>query len=62
MHSAADITYKWGAGEAITFLLQKTGVITHEEHDRIVLDPGKYHKTNQVEYDPFNQTVSRVFD
>lgn len=37
-------------------------VVTHEEHDRIVLDRGTFYKTNQVEYNPFDNTVSRVFD
>jgi hypothetical protein len=63
MHSEKAITYKVNEQtEAIAFLLEGTGVITHEEHDRIVLEPGAYRKTNQVEWDPFNQTTSRVFD
>lgn len=48
--------------ESIKFLLEGTGVITHEEHDRIVLPEGKYSKTNQVEFNPMDGTVNRVFD
>jgi hypothetical protein len=63
MHCEKEIEYELDEQtEAISFLLKDTGVITHEEHDRIVLKPGRYHKTNQVEFDPFNQTISRVFD
>lgn len=63
MHSEAEIEAEVDEStEAIAFLLKDTGIITHEEHDRIVLEPGRYHKTNQVEFDPFNMTVSRVFD
>lgn len=50
------------ADESIKFLLEGTGVITHEEHDTIVLPQGRYSKTNQVEFNPMDGTVNRVFD
>jgi deoxyribodipyrimidine photolyase len=63
MHCEKEIEYDLDQNtEAIKFVLRERGIITHEEHDRIVLEPGAYVKTNQVEFDPFNQTVSRVFD
>jgi hypothetical protein len=46
----------------ITFMLKSLGVLTHDEHDRMVLEAGKYRSFNQVEFNPFDQTVSRVFD
>jgi len=42
--------------------LKSVGVLTHDEHDRMVLEAGKYRSFNQVEFNPFDQTVSRVFD
>jgi hypothetical protein len=62
LNCAKEIEYEQGTDEAISFLLKDTGVVTHEEHDRIVLPPGKFHKTNQVEWNPFSQETSRVFD
>ena len=62
MTSKSDIDYRDLGNESISFLLKGTGVITHEEHDRIVLPAGSYVKVNQVEYDPFLNEVVRVFD
>lgn len=36
--------------------------IKHTEHGHMHLEPGRYFKTNQVEFNPFTQTVSYVFD
>ncbi|GEP97670.1 hypothetical protein CCY01nite_39300 [Chitinophaga cymbidii] len=38
------------------------GILTHDEHDRIVLEPGSYRSYNQVEFNPMDNTVHRVFD
>lgn len=46
----------------IGFLLKDTGIITHEEHALHVITPGEYSKTNQVEFNPFDQSVNQVFD
>lgn len=48
--------------DAFEFLLSGTGVVTHEEHDRIVLDKGTVIKYPQQEYDPFNQVMRNVYD
>jgi hypothetical protein len=40
----------------------KNATVTHEEHDIIMLPPGTYYKFNQVEFNPFTQSVSFVFD
>lgn len=57
-----NIEYNQGENEVIEFLLKDTGVITHEEHDRIVLDKGFYTKINQVEFNPFDNSISNVYD
>ena len=62
LNSKKDIDYSNGRDESIHFLLKDTGVITHEEHDRIVLNEGFYTKTNQVEFNPFDNTISKVYD
>lgn len=58
---AIDFTHM--GNETIKFEVKaKNAVITHDEHDRIVLSQGVYYKTNQVEFNPFTNTVSYVFD
>ena len=49
-------------GDQIDFILKDLGIITHEEHDRIVLPAGKYQKFAQQEYDPFARKFRAVFD
>lgn len=48
--------------ESIRLFLSGTGVLTHDEHDRIVLESGRYRSYNQVEFNPMDGTVNRVFD
>ena len=43
-------------------ILKGEVTITHDEHDKVVLTKGHYVKANQVEFDPFENTVSYVFD
>jgi hypothetical protein len=49
-------------GQAIKLVVTDKAVISHDEHAKIVLEKGTYYKFNQVEFDPFNNTVSYVFD
>jgi hypothetical protein len=49
-------------GQIIKFTVESTAVITHDEHDKIVLEKGTYYKTNQMEFNPFTNTVSYIFD
>jgi hypothetical protein len=49
-------------GQTLTFKVKKQALISHTEHDLLVLDTGRYCKTNQVEYNPFDNTVAYVFD
>ncbi|WP_343566249.1 hypothetical protein [Sphingobacterium sp.] len=46
----------------IRLFLSGIGILTHDEHDRIVLKSGKYRSYNQVEFNPMDETVNRVFD
>lgn len=61
LQSTSDIRYDISE-DGIDFVLKSVGVLTHDEHDRMVLEAGKYRSFNQVEFNPFDQTVSRVFD
>lgn len=61
--SREEFTFTEGADNSIQFLLSTTGIIQHEEHDRIVLPVGFRHfKVNQVEFNPFDRTSSPVWD
>ena len=51
-----------GDGQSITFKVQNQVLITHTEHDLLALSHGRYSKTNQVEFNPFDNTVAYVFD
>jgi hypothetical protein len=48
--------------DSITFMLKDMGILTHDEHDKMVFPKGKYRSYNQVEYNPFSQEIQRVFD
>lgn len=61
MESKKEITYEQ-FGEVLEFVLADQGIITHEEHDKIILQPGSYTKYPQTEYDPFSQSMRAVFD
>jgi hypothetical protein len=62
INSKTLISYEDMGNETIKMTLSDVSTITHEEHGTIVLGPGVYYKTNQVEFNPFNNTVSYVFD
>jgi hypothetical protein len=59
--SKEDIRYDQ-TPDKITFMLNGLGVLTHDEHDRMVLEEGVYHSYNQVEFNPLTKDISRVFD
>ncbi len=46
----------------ILFRIEKNALLTHEEHDRMVLDRGVYLKVSQVEYDPFSNMIHWIRD
>lgn len=61
LDSKKEIEYE-ATADSITFMLNEMGVLTHDEHDRMVFEKGTYHSYNQVEFNPLDQTISRVFD
>lgn len=60
--SDKQMIYEHLENSVIKFNVSKDAAITHEEHDIIKLPAGNYYKFNQVEFNPFNQTVSFVYD
>jgi len=48
--------------KSIDFMLKDLGVLTHDEHAKMVFEAGNYRSYNQVEFNPFDETVNRVFD
>ena len=61
LESKSDISYE-KTEKSISFMLNSMGILTHDEHDRMVFEPGNYKSYNQVEFNPFDGTVQRVFD
>jgi hypothetical protein len=61
LESKSDISYE-KTDKSISFMLKSMGILTHDEHDRMVFEPGNYKSYNQVEFNPFDGTVQRVFD
>ena len=61
LESNVDIEYQENA-QSIDFMLKGLGVLTHDEHAKMVFNKGSYRSYNQVEFNPFDQTVNRVFD
>ena len=61
LESKSDITYE-RTSDNIKFMLNGLGVLTHDEHDRMVFEAGKYRSYNQVEFNPMDRSVSRVWD
>ena len=61
LESKKDMEYM-DTNDSISFMLKDMGILTHDEHDKMVFKPGKYRSYNQVEYNPFSNQVQRVFD
>ena len=61
LESKKDIEYREDSN-GITFMLKEMGILTHDEHAKMVFPKGKYRSYNQVEFNPFDNSVSRVFD
>ena len=56
-----EISYE-KSDACIRILLSGTGVLTHDEHDRMVFSPGRYRSYNQMEQNPMDGTRHNVFD
>ncbi|NJL15453.1 MAG: hypothetical protein HC913_22225 [Microscillaceae bacterium] len=48
--------------DKIFFRVTERALLSHEEHDTILLEPGYYLKVNQVEYNPFEGIVQFIRD
>jgi hypothetical protein len=46
----------------LLFEVADKAILTHEEHDTIVLEKGFYLKVSQVEYNPFTEMTTYVRD
>ncbi len=57
-----DVLAEDAGKNELSFRVNSSAVLTHEEHDRIVLDEGIYLKVTQVEYDPFNDLIRQIRD
>lgn len=62
VNSTKQMVYEHKENSVIKFDVDKEATITHEEHDIIKLGAGTYYKFNQVEFNPFNNSVSFVYD
>ena len=49
-------------GNGITFMLKSMGILTHDEHAKMVFSEGRYRSYNQVEFNPFDNSINNVFD
>jgi hypothetical protein len=61
LESKKDMEYSQTT-DSISFMLKDMGILTHDEHDKMVFTSGKYRSYNQVEFNPFDNSVQRVFD
>lgn len=61
LESSQEFGYE-KTGDSIDIMLKTMGVLTHDEHDRIVLQKGRYRSYHQVEFNPMDGTVNKVFD
>lgn len=57
----SDIEYEQDEN-GISFMLKGMGILTHDEHAKMVFGSGNYRSYNQVEFNPFDETINRVFD
>jgi hypothetical protein len=62
LESKSVIKYQDDNDSHMPFILTSQGVLTHDEHDRMIFSPGKYRSYHQVEFNPMTQNISRVFD
>lgn len=59
----SDKDIEWEQDDnGISFMLKDMGILTHDEHAKMVFPKGNYRSYNQVEFNPFDNSVQRVFD
>lgn len=59
--SDSDIEFE-KTSNSLRFELKAMGILTHDEHAKMVFSAGTYSSFNQVELNPFDGSVQRVFD
>ena len=59
--SESDMEYEEHA-TALNFELKSMGILSHDEHAKMVFPAGQYSSTHQVEFNPFDNSISRVYD
>ena len=62
LESQEGFDYEPIGTNAVRMVIDKQGVLRHEEHGKMVFNKGNYFKFPQVEYDPMKQTIREVFD
>lgn len=62
LQSKENIEFESSDDGSITMMLKDIGILTHDEHDRMVIPAGKYRSYHQVEYNPMHGKTERVFD
>jgi len=48
--------------DCLRLQLRNLGILTHDEHAHMVLPVGFHRRYHQVEFNPMDNTVNRVFD
>jgi hypothetical protein len=61
LESTKDIEFLQSS-DGISFMLKSMGILTHDEHDKMVFPPGEYVSYNQVEFNPFDNSINNVYD
>jgi len=61
LESTSETPYAREEG-SIRMVITDVGVLTHDEHDLMVFSAGKYRSYNQVELNPMDNSVGRIFD
>lgn len=61
LESKKDIEFSQNE-TGIEFMLSTMGILTHDEHAKMVFPKGRYKSFNQVEWNPFSNEAQRVFD
>jgi hypothetical protein len=61
LDSSSTIEFDKGE-DSVNILLKSMGILTHDEHALMVLEPAKYRSYHQVEFNPMDGTTNNVFD
>lgn len=49
-------------GDSFNIMISETALLTHDDHDRMVFQRGKFRSYHQVEFNPMDGSVGNVFD